>query len=1037
MKAAAPLTALSILLAGIVLTTLLTPTTIEATIITVRADSTGDYIAIFQAAAASSPGDTIEVGPGTYPHATIWVEHSLTILSMDGADSTILDGYPTRRLMRVTGTATDALVDGFTFANGVGWAGGIIVLDRARVTVRNCDFERNYNAVVVGADSYGFFENCTFDNNRAPTAASALYVSGSGALAEVQNCVFKDNTLASWGGAIAVVNGGSLNLMDCDLISNYATDVGGAISAGDAMIHIEGCFFGGNRSADFGVISCNYRTSGTLIGNTFHSNANTTGGSAAIGAGPTAVVRNIFSNQGNAYAITGGSTRSCNVYWANANGPILGGELAPDEVQADPLYCEGDLTISSLSPAAPVNSPCQQLIGAREIGCAPGTDPSMTVNPDTLALELSEGDSAQETIVIANAGGSDLNWQIDPSPPHWIGVEPLAGILQPGYFDTLALIISTSSLGGGVHHHPLVIASNDPENPAETVEIFLTVIPGPHIAVSDTTILFPKLYLGTSDTMSILIYNVGGQALSGSAAVDDPNFTPLETVFTIASGDSLLEEIVFEPLSQGIHTGTLTLASNDANGDTMTLLLQGWAFDLSTLTVLPDSIIRSVPPGGVAHFPLTVANAGVLSAPVKFRTIFSSLPFSTTAARSPRSPPTSRDPPCQPWESAESTALSHSDEEGFVSNTARVERLIDSTLLRGPPKTDFYDGFEEGVLIGWQDGGVSGIKEVTSQSAAEGSFSYRETSSSAGHHDGVYWKFGPIKPRELSFWIRSGSESTLDSYFTIRDSQFREVIFFLTLDNGMFYVNGNVGGHTTYPYTAGLWYHIALQNINFGNGTFDYVVDDSLIQADISFRNASVVKDFDRVDLYNYESGAQGWWDEILISPAPDGRWLTMSPWMGDVPAHQSRGFDVVLNASDLTSGTYNGVVIIKAVSPVQTLTLDSVFVELTVDVTASGVHDQDALPTAYALKQNFPNPFNPRTTITYELPRRSDVRLTVYDVKGRRIRDLVRKTQQRGRYRAEWHGDNSAGNPVSSGIYFYRLVAGDFVRTRKMAFLK
>jgi hypothetical protein len=98
---------------------------------------------------------------------------------------------------------------------------------------------------------------------------------------------------------------------------------------------------------------------------------------------------------------------------------------------------------------------------------------------------------------------------------------------------------------------------------------------------------------------------------------------------------------------------------------------------------------------------------------------------------------------------------------------------------------------------------------------------------------------------------------------------------------------------------------------------------------------------------------------------------------------------------------------------------------------------DRPTLPEDYRLYQNYPNPFNPSTTISYSLPRRVEVTLTVYNVLGQRVARLVAEEQPAGVHAAVWDGRSDAGEIVSSGVYFYRLTAGDFVASRKMVLLK
>jgi photosystem II stability/assembly factor-like uncharacterized protein len=94
-------------------------------------------------------------------------------------------------------------------------------------------------------------------------------------------------------------------------------------------------------------------------------------------------------------------------------------------------------------------------------------------------------------------------------------------------------------------------------------------------------------------------------------------------------------------------------------------------------------------------------------------------------------------------------------------------------------------------------------------------------------------------------------------------------------------------------------------------------------------------------------------------------------------------------------------------------------------------------VPALRSLEQNFPNPFNPKTTIAFSLDRSGPVKLQVFDVKGRLVRTLVDETRAAGPHRIDWDGKDGGGRPAAAGIYMYRLDAGDFVQQRKMTLLK
>lgn len=94
-------------------------------------------------------------------------------------------------------------------------------------------------------------------------------------------------------------------------------------------------------------------------------------------------------------------------------------------------------------------------------------------------------------------------------------------------------------------------------------------------------------------------------------------------------------------------------------------------------------------------------------------------------------------------------------------------------------------------------------------------------------------------------------------------------------------------------------------------------------------------------------------------------------------------------------------------------------------------------LPMVYSLSQNYPNPFNPSTAIEFALPRPGLVMLDVYDIIGRRVRTLVSEAITAGTKRVIWDGRDAAGATVASGVYFYRIIADEFIETRKMLLLK
>jgi hypothetical protein len=103
-----------------------------------------------------------------------------------------------------------------------------------------------------------------------------------------------------------------------------------------------------------------------------------------------------------------------------------------------------------------------------------------------------------------------------------------------------------------------------------------------------------------------------------------------------------------------------------------------------------------------------------------------------------------------------------------------------------------------------------------------------------------------------------------------------------------------------------------------------------------------------------------------------------------------------------------------------------------------AGVSPRDVAMPACRLLPNYPNPFNPRTTVRFTLSNESRVRLDIFDVRGRHVATLADGLYDEGESRVTWDGMNDAGGPEASGVYFLRmLAAGRFAETRKITLLK
>ncbi|MBH30415.1 MAG: hypothetical protein CMG71_00295 [Candidatus Marinimicrobia bacterium] len=122
-------------------------------------------------------------------------------------------------------------------------------------------------------------------------------------------------------------------------------------------------------------------------------------------------------------------------------------------------------------------------------------------------------------------------------------------------------------------------------------------------------------------------------------------------------------------------------------------------------------------------------------------------------------------------------------------------------------------------------------------------------------------------------------------------------------------------------------------------------------------------------------------------------------------------------------------------------IVLNDEVVEYTVYLEGEGpqlfLEDPSTIPITFALHQNFPNPFNPFTTIHYVLPEEAHVVLTVYDLLGKEVKRVVHETQNAGIKTTVWDGTDLSGADVSTGLYIYKIRAGTFSQTRKMVLIR
>ena len=198
--------------------------------------------------------------------------------------------------------------------------------------------------------------------------------------------------------------------------------------------------------------------------------------------------------------------------------------------------------------------------------------------------------------------------------------------------------------------------------------------------------------------------------------------------------------------------------------------------------------------------------------------------------------------------------------------------------------------------------------------------------------------------------------------------------------------------------------------------------------------SGSIITDHSGNDLHGVISGISNFWnidiDQIDIEWAN----IVLGQYQ-QIPPNGSANNIVSINSSNLDPGTYHA--ILEFTSSSQLFGIQNIAViELNVDQQMS-LEDIDNIPLSYDLKQNFPNPFNPITKITYTIPTDEFVDIKVYDINGREVRSLINTEKLAGRHLAVWDGKNNLGNNTGAGVYMLKMYSKSFSKTVKMLLLK
>jgi hypothetical protein len=586
----------------------------------------------------------------------------------------------------------------------------------------------------------------------------------------------------------------------------------------------------------------------------------------------------------------------------------------------------------------------------------------------------------------------------------WLSVNTASGTVASGGSEDVTVTFDTAGLCGSSYSANIIVSSNDLATPVVTVPATMTVTGNsPNLDVSDIYD-FGEAYLYNTAEQTVIVSNSGCATLEIANIATTGDFSVSDTGALLESGESMELIVTFFPLTLGAHTGTMTFTSNDPDSPEMVFNLTGTAVEPPVIGTTPSSVDYSVSPGENGSTVLTVNNSGG-----------SALDFTASAV----------------FGRAGSVNYDYTPHE-----KGKPDMNVGGRGAGGPDMFGYswMDSDEAGgPVYSWNDISATGVLAFSDgDDSSHGPFAlgfdfefYGQTfnsvllcsngfisftDSAAPYSNGMIPD--PSSPMNMiaPFWDDLNPADGGDCYYMQDGNDF-------IIQYEAFVPYGGAGG----PYT--------FEVILSADGSIKYqykTMSDPLDGATIGIQNG------DGTDGLLIAYNAPYIHDSMAIWIGTETPWMSIDTSVGTVPAGGSFDITIDFASAELDLGEYLGSIMINSNDPMTPML--TVPVSLSVSDAASGA---GGLPTAFVLKQNHPNPFNPSTTIKFALPNSGPVSLVVYDIAGRLVKTLVNGNMEATNHSVVWNGRDSSDRQVSSGVYYYRLVADGFTDTRKMMLVK
>ncbi len=522
--------------------------------------------------------------------------------------------------------------------------------------------------------------------------------------------------------------------------------------------------------------------------------------------------------------------------------------------------------------------------------------------------------------------------------------------------------------------------------------LFLTIRKGARIDILTPALSYPNTFLNFSSVQQLKVQNNGPDTLFiYDIQSDIPQFTVPNPQVVVAPGAQTSIPVEFIPTDTVTYQGTLTVYNSDPMNFQTTFTATGTGIFAPDIAFEPDSISRQLSVTDSVVIPVIVKNEGL-----------GELVYNAQIAGYP------------PSQGMPQKGSGGADNFGHI--------WIDSDEASGP-EFQWYDISISGTPLN-----LTGNNAISDQINIGFNFPFYGT---------LYDKIRVCTNGWLSFTSYSVAynNTNLPNPLAPRSmvAPLWDDLLFATDSKAYFKTESNkliVEFQNIYTVTGGGPYTFEVILYDNGNIILQYLSLQNLEESyTVGIQNQAA--DDGLTIAYN-----QTYLKDSLAVLISKHSWATISPMSGTVEPMSQDTLYLTLRTENFPTGEFWATIQVESNDPDEGLAY--VPIHMVVDTSQTGITgDFTGIPAKFALHQNWPNPFNPTTTISYALPQAADVELAVFNVLGQRVKTLVQTHQNAGTYRVLWDGTNAQNQPVASGIYIYRLVAGNRVAIRKMILMK